>query len=276
MGRNEWTNEKLFFRLINNKSDSGYWDNISVLRTRPIKEVFDRCIELTHSEIPKERVIGIDVLAQLGLSKRPFRAATNKRLFELLETEKKTPILASLLHAIGHNNSQLSKMQIEQLCSFADNNSSSIKWGLVWSLLGIDNPRAIDTLIKLSTYKQDHIRDWATFGLGSLIERDNKKIREALWGRVDDKDQDTRFEAITGLAIRKDIRVNEIIMRELLFKEYGTQLFEAILECGDKEFLPILKQHYKETKTDKEISDHWLSRLKETIAELSKQVKSKV
>lgn len=33
MGRKNWTDEKLFFRLVNNKSDKTYWDNIRELRS---------------------------------------------------------------------------------------------------------------------------------------------------------------------------------------------------------------------------------------------------
>jgi hypothetical protein len=83
MSRNEWTNEILFFRLLNNKSDKTYWKNVSELRSRPNEEVFSECIELTNSMIPKERNIGIDILAQLGIPPRPFIEHTMKRFFEL-------------------------------------------------------------------------------------------------------------------------------------------------------------------------------------------------
>jgi hypothetical protein len=115
----------------------------------------------------------------------------------------------------------------------------------------------------------DHIRDWATFGLGSQLERNNKKIREALWRRVNDKHNDTKFEAIVGLAKRKDIRVKEIIKRELMTGFYGTLLFEAIIDDGNKEFLPILIGHFKEVQEDKEINPKWIKCLKNCIAELS-------
>ena len=125
----------------------------------------------------------------------------------------------------------------------------------------------------MSSDKLDYVRDWATFGLGSIIENNNKKLRAALWARVDDKHEDTKYEAIVGLAIRKDERVKEIIKRELVNGSYGTLLLEAIIEVADQEFLPLLKQHFKEDKADKDINPEWMKELKECISELSKKLK---
>lgn len=273
MSREDWTDEKLFFRLLNNKSGKTYWDNIRILRKRATREVFNRCVELTGSENPEARHIGIHILAQFGPITRPFYTETKNHFFERLATEKNPQILAALLFAIGYNNKQLSKSQVDTLCNFHDrNNSSSIKSGLVFSLLGIKAPKAIDILIELSSDKAGHVRDWATFGLGELIEKNNKKIREALWRRVNDRHQDTRYGAILGLAIRKDTRVKEIIKRELVQGENGTGLFEAIIAYGDKEFLPILKVQFKEARTDNEIDPYWLECLKDCIAALGKTI----
>jgi hypothetical protein len=144
------------------------------------------------------------------------------------------------------------------------------------ALLGIDSARAIDTLIKLSSDKLSHIRDWATFGLGSQVERDTRKIREALWNRVGDKHKDTKAEAIVGLALRKDQRVKEVIRQELLTGDYGTLLFEAIMAIDGREFLPILTRELKKEVADKEAHPDWIERLKNCIAELRKLPKMNV
>lgn len=187
MSRTNWTNDKLLSRLINNKTDKSRWNNISVLRKRPSKELFAKCVELIKSNNPKIRKIGIDILAQLGLPPRPFLNETLKIYFELLDTENAPDVLMSLLYSIGHNNDKLDNEQIEKICSFINTKNSLINEGLVFALLGIDNLNAIETLIKLSSDKLSHIRNWATFGLGTQIERNNKTIREALWERVNDK-----------------------------------------------------------------------------------------
>lgn len=103
-----------------------------------------------------------------------------------------------------------------------------------------------------------------------MTQKNNKNIREALWQRVNDKNQDAKLEAIVGLAVRKDNRVKEIIRRELLDGEYGTLLFEAILETGDKQFLPLLRQNLKSGKQDKGINSKWLEDLESCIDKLKK------
>jgi hypothetical protein len=270
MSRNNWTDDKLLSRLMNNKSDKSRWDNINVLRKRPSKELFIKCVELTKSKDPKIRCIGIDILAQLGVTPRPFLKQTLKLYFDLLTNESNPEVLMSLLYAVGHNNEKLNKAQIEMLCTFSNTDNHRVREGLVYSLLGVDNPRAIEILIKLSTDKISHIRNWATFGIGTQIQRDNKHIREALWNRINDKHQETKLEAIVGLAKRKDSRINEILKRELLAGEYGTLLFEAIIETGDKQFLPALRQNLKSIKEDTTLNPEWKKELKNCINVLTK------
>jgi HEAT repeat protein len=270
MSRQNWIDDKIISRLLNNKSDRSRWDNISVLRKRPSKELFTKCVELTESKDPKSRSIGIDILAQFGLPPRPFLRQTLSLYFRLLHIETDAKVLLSILYGINHNNANLNKKQIEKLCSFSDSDNALIKEGLTFSLLGIDNPNAIEALIKLSADKVNHVRNWATFGIGTQVERNNQKIRDALWNRVNDKHQETKLEAIVGLSKRKDSRVNEIIKRELLHGESGSLLFEAIIATGDKQFLPLLQQHLKSTKEDTKISPEWKSDLKNCIDALKK------
>lgn len=269
MSLENWTDDKLISRLINNKTDKTRWDKISALRKRPSEELFVKCVELTKSNNPKIRTIGIDILAQLGLRPRPYLKEALNIFFDLLNCETDPYVLMSLLYAIGHNNNELDNIQIDKICSFIQNENSLVKEGLVSALLGIENSTAIETLIKLSSDKLNHIRNWATFGLGTQIERNNKEIREALWNRVNDKHQETKFEAILGLAIRKDNRINEIIRRELINGQFGTLLIEAIIETQSKEFLPLLKHNLSATKDDKTINTEWKNDLKNCINELN-------
>ena len=265
MSRINWTDDKLLARLMNNKSEKSRWDNIRVLRSRPSEELFKKCLELTKSKDQKKRSIGIDILAQLGLPPRPFLEQNLKLYFDLLNIETAPEVLMSILYAIGHNNENLNQKQIEKICSFLDSENEWIKEGLVYALLGIDNLKAIETLIKLSSDKLSHVRNWATFGIGTQIEKDSQIIRTALWNRVNDRHQETKLEAIVGLTKRKDNRVIEIIKRELINGEYGTLLFEAIIETGDKQFLPLLRQNLKLAKDDSNINPKWINDLEDCI-----------
>jgi len=270
MIKQNWTDDKLLSRLINNKTDKSRWVYIQILRSRPSENLFNNCLVFTKSSDPKIRKIGIDILAQFGSSPRPFLNQTLKIYFDLLNIESDPKVLMSLLYSIGYNKDNLNKEQIDKICSLVDNKDNWVKEGLVFALQGIDNFNAIEILIKLSSDKLSHIRNWATFGLGTQIESDNKDIREALWKRVNDKHQETKLEAIVGLAKRKDNRVNEIIKREIIGGGYGTLLFDAIIETQDRRFLPLLKQNLKTIKGDKTINPEWEKDLKSCIDELTK------
>jgi hypothetical protein len=273
MSRKDWTDDKIFFRLLHNKSNKTYWDNIRELQGRPNKRVFKKCQDFVASDNPRERMIGIDILAQLGVSQRPFYKETIKLYFNILEKETDSKVLSSLFFAIGHNNYNLNQEQIKKMTAFKTIKDSSVREGLLFSLLGLDNNQAVDTLIDLSNDKIPWIRNWATFGIGSQIETDNEKIRNALWNRINDKDQDANLEAIVGLAQRNEIKVKEIIKQILIDGEYGTLLFEAIELLDCVEFIPLLKNNLFSAKNDSGINPHWIKELEKIIEKLENKEK---
>lgn len=264
----EFSNEKIFSRLLKNKSKENYWKYISELRKRKTEDIFDNAIELTKSEISKEKIIGINILAQFGYPRLHLKEILNT-FFKLLKTETDKNILSSLLYGIGHNNEKLTDKQIEIICSYQNHKSINVKHSLVSSLLGIEKTEAINTLIKLSKDKDSDVRDWATFGLGTQIELDNELIREALWNRIDDNDEATRDEAIFGLAKRKDKRIKEILKTELEnLNEFGSLILESIEEYNDKDFINLIEKQIIKNKEIKKVNEEWLEntlkKLKET------------
>ncbi len=270
MSRKNWSEEKLFKRLLTNKSESTYWDNVLELRSRSPKLVFEKALELTKSVSKKEVIIGIDVLTQLGSRPRPFYEKTMARFFEILDTQENENIHTSILNAIGHNNENLSLPQISKLIKFKDSKNHKIRQSLVTALLGVDHRMAINTLIEMSEDPVDSIRNWATFGIGSQIDISNKEISNALWNRTRDKNQETRSEAIAGLAIRGENKIKDIIIEELNDGEHGTLIFDAILSLNDKGFLSILVEKLKLAEEDNTISEDWIYALKNCIEELSR------
>ncbi len=269
MSKLNWNDEKLISRLINYKTDKSRWETIRILRSRPSKDLFDKCIELINSNDKKKKIIGIKILTQLGIPPRPFLKETIKIFFNLLKSEKNVDVLFSIFFGISHNNSDLNRNQINLICSFENTENILIKESLVAALGFIENEKAIDVLIKFSKNKANHIRSWATFYIGQ-VDFDNEYIREALWNRVNDKHQETRMEAIIGLAKRKDNRVLEIINQELTKDDFGSMLFEAILETENKDFIPILQKELNESKNIETINPDWVKGLEECINDLQK------
>ncbi|GGD36439.1 HEAT repeat domain-containing protein [Flavobacterium orientale] len=267
MSLTDYSNEKLFDRILNNKSNENYWKYISELRKRKTKDIFEKSIELTKSEISKEKIIAINILAQFGYP-RLHQKEILKTYFNLLKTEKDKNVISSILYAIGHNNDNLTEKQIDIVCSFKNHKSVNVRHGLVSAILTIDKTKPIITLIQLTKDKDSDIRDWATFGIGTQIETDNPIIRETLWKRINDSDENTRFEAIIGLAKRKDEKIKDVLKNELLkIDEFGSLILEAIEEFNDKEFIILIEEQIKRNKVLKKVNGDWLL---ETLEKLKK------
>lgn len=271
MSRTKWSDDKIIARLISNKTQRTYWDNIRELRKRASTELFGKCLALTKSQNAKERKIGIHVLAQLSNENniRPFSKKTIELFINLLKKEEVPVNIMSILYGIGHNNEIVTKYEdVELITSFKNHNKDCVREGVTFALGGIINPKAISALIELSEDKCSYIRNWATFGIGNLLDFDNTDIRQCLWKRVNDKHQETKLEAINGLAKRSDKSIKPIIEKELHDGEFGTLLFEAIIELKDKTLLPTLEKQLLISECDESIQTDWINDLKDCIEKL--------
>ena len=113
---------------------------------------------------------------------------------------------------------------------------------------------AIYGLIGLSADQDQDVRDWATFGIGSMIETDIPEIREALVARLTETDSEIRGEALVGLARRGDLRIVAPLLQELasispgvlrkwvVIGEAADSITRIAQEGGDKNWLPILEK----------------------------------
>lgn len=259
MSRKNWTTDKLFTRLLENKTKGTYWDTIRELRNRVNQEVFDKACKLANSSSDKEKIIGIDVLAQLGFNPRFNKTQTVQLYFELLNKEQSPIVLHSILSALGHNNEDLNKEQVSKLTEFKNHRYSDVRYGVVHALSGVENDLAILTMIELCEDKHSDIRDWATFSIGSQLEMNNETITNALWKRVDDEDENTRFEAIAGLSKRKDPRIKDILKEELKkIDDQGSLILESIEAFNDMDFVQLLEEQIKVNKKTKQVNEAWL------------------
>lgn len=121
-----YSTEKIFDRLLNNKSNKNYWNYISELRKRKSETIFEKSIALTQSEIVKEKIIGINILAQFGHPRLHLKEIL-KTYFKLLETANDKNVISSLLYAIGHNNDKLTEKQIGIICSYKNHKKRKCK-----------------------------------------------------------------------------------------------------------------------------------------------------
>ena len=221
------------------------WDFIWLLRYRGTRDVLDRAIALTKSNNSEERTIGIQILGQLGIPDQTFPDECLTTLIGLLKHEIDPLILQSIGIALGHLNDARA---IEPQLKFCLHPDWEVRYGVVLSMNGHNDKRAIAALIKLSGDDHPQVRNWATFGLGSLLEVDTPEIREALYQRfllenpTDEETAEIQGEALVGLASRQDERILPKLMEKLMSENLSVLEIEAAEKLANPQLLPALLQ----------------------------------
>lgn len=221
------------------------WDFIWLLRYRGTRDVLDRAIALTESNNSEERTIGIQILGQLGIPDRTFPDECLTTLIGLLKHEIDPLILQSIGIALGHLNDARA---IEPQLKFCLHPDWEVRYGVVLSMNGHNDKRAIAALIKLSGDDHPQVRNWATFGLGSLLEVDTPEIREALYQRflledpTGEETAEIQGEALVGLASRQDERILPKLMEQLMSENLSVLEIEAAEKLANPQLLSALLQ----------------------------------
>jgi HEAT repeat protein len=220
--------------------ENATWEAVVTLHFRGTREVFDGACNFCASECPQERTLGANILGQLGVPNRSFPDESVAVLLKLLAVETDEDVLDAICIALGHIHDPTA---IPSLARLKRHPSTKVRNAVVFGLLGFEDQLAIRTLIEMSRDRDELVRDWATFGLGTQIDADTPEICAALFARVVDQDEVTRGEALVGLARRKDQRVIEPLIKELARypdAEYGSYSVEAAEEIADPRLLPVL------------------------------------
>jgi HEAT repeat protein len=202
--------DSLFAQMLSGDyADDSQWAAVTALSRMGGREVFNRSAELCKSENPLARARGADVLAQLGkTSEQPtnnFPEESYLVVSSLLDCEKDALPLTSAISALGHIGNPLAiPLIVQHVC----HPKPEVRFHVACALgTFADDTRTIKALLLLMDDGDPNIRDWATFGLGVLGETDSDEIRDSLFLRINDPDEDTREEAMRGLSKRKDQRV---------------------------------------------------------------------
>lgn len=178
--------------------DEARWDAVRALQARPERATFDRSRALLTAHDPRERLVGVDVIAQLGVAVRPYRDEALPLLVAALD-DPDEDVAAAAGIALGHH---APLEAIGALVAHACHPSAEVRLGVVHGLGGIDDPAAIAALLALSADTDPRVRDWATFALGEQLDVDTPEIRAALRARLADPDPEVRDEAVSGLVRR--------------------------------------------------------------------------
>ena len=213
------------------------WSFIRELHRRGDPSILAAAAQWCTSPDGQLRCLGADVLAQLGfLASYPYAVESASILVALLvDVDEK--VVSSALFALGH----LGVGNLEAIARLATHECADVRYAVASCLGTRDEPLARETLVALSADNDSDVRDWATFGLGTLSAVDSAAIREALVARLSDSDDDVRGEAMRGLATRADTRAVPAILEELTRHEVMDLAIEAAGDLRDRAFIPALE-----------------------------------
>ena len=227
-----------------NATSEERWACIHELHHRCEPEIYEQARIWCSSDDATETILAADILSQLGKLRqegeeqlRPF----THRSVPLLETLLDDPDARVVLSSVNALAQHYVRGPIEERTSLAFHPSDLVRKAVAQALGGAENPPATDILIRLSQDQDEDVRDWATFGLGSMCSLDTPEIRETLIVRLSDSHFDTRSEAMVGLARRRDERVVPFIAATLKAQFVGKLAVEAAGEIASCDLVEPLE-----------------------------------
>jgi HEAT repeat protein len=218
--------------LVGDYEDEAPWRAVRELRRIGSREVFDKAVEWCHSSESLTRARGLDVLAQIGKTadhpNNSFPDESFSVVANVLRDEREIQPLDSAIAALGH---LYNPVGIPLIIRHQSHPDSNIRFSVACALGHYPNdPRSAPALLGLMRDVDEEVRDWATFGLGVQGDLDSVEIRDALFERLSDSNQDVREEAMSGLGKRRDQRVLGPLVAALAESAVSTPVIEAA--CG--------------------------------------------
>jgi HEAT repeat protein len=217
------------------------WDLIGGVLSECPDEVLQVGIELLHDRAGRERALGADILGRLVNVEPSSEGRVLEALTEALAVENEAAPLASVVAALGHVGDPAA---LDLIFPLADNPNPEVRLAVAFALATLSpEPLARDSrsaLIRLCRDTEAEVRDWATFGLGTLSTADGPDVREALLAQAEDSNLQARAEALFGLAVRRDPRAVPHLIRALQSPQVGELEVDAAAASGDPRLLPAL------------------------------------
>jgi methionyl-tRNA formyltransferase len=192
--------------------DDEWQPHVCALAARGTREVLDAMVELGADPDAANRELAAYVLGQLGTSAPALPAEQDAALRAMAERESDPQVLSAIACAFGHLGAPHGQAWLLGQREHAD---PDVREAVAFALGGRPGDDTVAALIDLSADDSTGVRDWATFALGTLAREDSAELRDALAARLDDPDEETRLEAVHGLAVRGDRRADDTA-RDLL------------------------------------------------------------
>jgi HEAT repeat protein len=246
--------------LAEPRDDDAYWEAVRALQKCDVQEVWDLVEPLSRDGNPCLRAVAPDVLRYLDGPALPLAERTVALFRKMLRTED-APIVIS---SIGGAFIDLSRCdeRVELMLPFVHHPASEARLAVVHAVLASRDPAAIAALIFLTRDVDDDVRNWATFGIGSQLGMpdddvardgamvDSRELRDALANRLDDAHDETRCEALVGLAMRHDMRALPVLKKEILDGPRFALVLDAARWMASPDLCEPLRSLTKSTDAD--------------------------
>jgi HEAT repeat protein len=238
-----------------------YWAPVYELYERGDRSTFEKARSLViDGPGEPERILGIHILAQLGLREgRPFLEESLPLVEGFADPGQSARVLGAAVIALWHHGDRRSA---PILLAHANHPDPEVRFAVAYALPSISDdppPRAVlDALFALMEDTNSHVRYWATVGLGADLEVDTPEVRDALAARIGDggKESAIEGEALRGLARRHDPRALEPVTRWLESRDPdpGELILEVAAALADNRCLPALYALREDWDTER----YWL------------------
>jgi HEAT repeat protein len=185
--------EELFLATLDGEyDDDSPWEAVHVLQGRGIPEVFEVAKRFCASENPKARARGLSILAQLGAGspdvERPFMDdSVSIAVGHIRDSDPEAVRCAAW--ALSHLGTQQAVLSLIELRNHWD---PEVRQAVAFCIPLRKHPEAVSVILALMDDRNEEVRDWATFALGSgsldegggLHYVDSTEIREAFRKRL--------------------------------------------------------------------------------------------
>ncbi len=221
--------DELFAQTLSgNYDDDAPWEAVRSLHEMGSRAVFEKAANWCGSDDAKERSRGADVLAQLGRSeerRNSFPEESFMVLAGMALNEQETRPLCSAITALGH---LADHRAVPLVAHYRSHSDPRVRYAVAYACSSVPDERlSMEALLELMRDEDADIRDWATFGIGTLSSLDSAEIREHLVAALGDPSEDVRQEALAGLAKRRDRRSLPYLLGQLRQAEVDEMTLES-------------------------------------------------
>ncbi|WP_423598493.1 HEAT repeat domain-containing protein [Roseateles sp. MS654] len=239
------------------------WRAIELLQRRGSPAMVATITRLCASPRARRRAVGLSIAAQLMRKEHGewtlYAEAQTQQLLLAGLSDPHQEVVRAAVGGLGHRPHAASVQALLRLSTHVD---PRMRWQVAVALGSYEEPEAIEGLIRLAADPSDEVRDWATFGLGTLRSDDTPEIREALRTNLNDPDLDVRGEALVGLARRRDDGIVDLLI-ERLTPECHVYELDAAEALSDPRLAATLRA--VESASSEGTDAYWLSRLRDAM-----------